>query len=190
MKFLVDKIKAEGRHLGNGILKVDSFMNHQIDPVLMSEVGNEFARQFAQYSPTKVLTAETSGIAPALATAMVLKIPVVFARKKKPITMEHMLEESAPSPTKGGVVNLMISTEYIYAGDRVLIIDDFLNTALTIDALIKLVTRSGAELIGIGAVIEKVYNKGRIVLKDVKVPIVTLAKIERIDGDDIVCSNE
>ena len=88
------------------------------------------------------------------------------------------------------MVNLMISTEYIYAGDRVLIIDDFLNTALTIDALIKLVTRSGAELIGIGAVIEKVYNKGRITLKDVTVPIVTLAKIERIDGDDIICANE
>lgn len=190
MKSLATKIRSEGRHLGNGILKVDSFMNHQIDPVLMSDIGNEFAVQFGKFAPTKVLTAETSGIAPALATGMVLKVPVVFARKKKPITMQNMLEESAPSPTKGGIVNLMISTEYIYSGDRVLIIDDFLNTALTIDALIKLVTRSGAELIGIGAVIEKVYSKGRDALKGVTVPIVSLARIERVDGDSIVVADE
>jgi xanthine phosphoribosyltransferase len=186
MQILKDKIKAEGQTLGKGILKVDSFMNHQIDPVLMTEIGLELAKHFAQYSPTRVLTAETSGIAPALATAMALKIPLVFARKNRPVTMAEPFEVKAPSHTKGGIVSLMVSPEYLTAADRILIVDDFLATAQTLVALADLVSQSGATLIGIGTVIEKCYSNGRLLLKDIAVPVISLASIESIDTGTII----
>ncbi len=182
MDLLRQRILKDGKHLGKGILKVDSFMNHQIDPVLMQAVGEEFAERFKQSNPTRVLTAETSGIAPALATAMSLKVPLVFARKHKPVTMAaEPYVESAPSHTKGGVVDLIVSSEYLEATDRVLIIDDFLASAKTLVALVNLVKSSGATLVGIGAVIEKEFQGGRALLKDVTVPIVSLAIIESMD---------
>ncbi len=186
MQILIEKIKKEGQILGNGILKVDSFMNHQIDPVLMHEVGLEFARVFAEYAPTRVLTAETSGIAPALSTAMALKVPLVFARKNRPVTMTEPFEAKAPSHTKGGIVSLMVSPEYLVASDRILIVDDFLASAQTLVALAKLVEQSGATLIGIGTVIEKVYSNGRALLKDINVPIVSLARIKSIESEQII----
>ncbi len=182
MDLLRQRILKDGKHLGKGILKVDSFMNHQIDPVLMQAVGEEFAERFKQFNPTRVLTAETSGIAPALATAMSLEVPLVFARKHKPVTMAaEPYVESAPSHTKGGVVDLIVSSEYLEASDRVLIIDDFLASAKTLVALVNLVKSSGATLVGIGAVIEKEFQGGRALLKDVTVPIVSLAIIESMD---------
>ena len=186
MQLLLEKIKNEGQILGNGILKVDSFMNHQIDPILMNEVGLEFARVFAEYKPTRVLTAETSGIAPALSTALALKVPLVFARKSRPVTMTDPFEAKAPSHTKGGIVSLMVSPEYLSASDRILIVDDFLASAQTLVALAKLVAQAGATLVGIGTVIEKVYSNGRELLKDVNVPVVSLARIKSIDSDEIV----
>ncbi len=154
--YCVKEFLKDGKHLGKGILKVDSFMNHQIDPMLMQAVGEEFATQFGQFNPTRILTAETSGIAPALAAAMAVKVPLVFARKHKPVTMAaEPYVESAPSHTKGGVVDLIVSSEYLEATDRVLIIDDFLASAKTLVALVNLVKSSGATLVGIGAVIEK-----------------------------------
>ncbi len=182
MDLLRQRILKDGKHLGKGILKVDSFMNHQIDPMLMQAVGEEFAAQFGQFNPTRILTAETSGIAPALAAAMALKVPLVFARKHKPVTMAaEPYVESAPSHTKGGVVDLIVSSEYLEATDRVLIIDDFLASAKTLVALVNLVKSSGATLVGIGAVIEKEFQGGRALLKDVTVPIVSLAIIESMD---------
>ncbi len=185
MQDLIERIKADGQYLGNGIVKVDSFMNHQLDPRLMKNIGQEFANEFGRYSPTRILTAETSGIAPALSTAMVLEVPVVFARKHRPVTMTEPLQESAQSHTKGGIVQLMVAPEYLSPADRVLIIDDFLATARTIEALARLVQKRGATLIGIGAVIEKVYSKGRPVLEPFGVPIVALARIEQIDEKGI-----
>jgi len=187
MKALQERIEKEGKHLGNGILKVDGFMNHQIDPVLMKEIGEEFARRFEHTKPTRIVTAETSGIAPALSAGMVLKVPVVFARKKKPITMGgEPYKGTAPSPTKGGDVELLVSSEYINASDRILIIDDFLSSAKTIKALVKLVESSGAELVGIGAVIEKSFNGGRDAIGTTNVPIESLAVIDRFDGEKIL----
>ncbi len=187
MKMLIEKIRQEAKHLGKGILKVDSFMNHQIDPVLMEGIGKEFAEKFAHTKPTRILTAETSGIAPALAAAMMLKVPLVFARKKQPITMAgEPFKEKAISPTKGGEVELIVSPEYLKAEDRVLILDDFLASAQTIQALAKLVTKSGATLVGIGAVIEKTYSGGRGKLTGIDVPVHSLAVIEKIDGDEII----
>ncbi|MBC7999409.1 MAG: xanthine phosphoribosyltransferase, partial [Leptolyngbya sp.] len=124
MEILRKRIEQEGRHLGNGILKVDSFMNHQIDPMLMKAVGEEFAVRFKHLNPTRILTAETSGIAPALSAAMAMGIPLVFARKHKPVTMAaEPFIESAPSHTHGKQVDLIVSSEYLTAHDRILIID-------------------------------------------------------------------
>ncbi|MBX9948893.1 MAG: xanthine phosphoribosyltransferase [Candidatus Obscuribacterales bacterium] len=182
MDLLRQRILNDGKHLGKGILKVDSFMNHQIDPLLMQAVGEEFAVKFKQFNPTRVLTAETSGIAPALATAMALKVPLVFARKHKPVTMAaEPYVESAPSHTKGGIVDLIVSSEYLESTDRILIIDDFLASAKTLVALANLVKASGATLVGIGAVIEKEFQGGRALLKDITVPIESLAIIESMD---------
>ena len=190
MRLLQEKIEKEAKYLGNGILKVDSFMNHQIDPVLMSSIGEEFARRFAGLNPTRILTAESSGIAPALATGMILKVPIVFARKKKPVTMaEKDFRESAKSHTKGGVVDLVVSSEYLSDSDRVLILDDFLSTANTINALARLVKASGASLIGIGAVIEKSFEGGRAALEGIEVPVVSLAIIESLGEEKVVFAN-
>ncbi len=187
MQLLEEKIRAQGVYLGSGILKVDGLLNHQIDAALMVEMGREFARHFAPQNPSRILTAEVSGIAPALTTAMVLGIPMVYARKHKPITMkEPVLVEAAPSHTKGGQVHLMVSPEYLQARDRVLIIDDFLATGQTIDALARLAQNAGATLVGIGAVIEKTFEGGRANLAHWGVPIKALAVITELCSDGTI----
>lgn len=187
MQLLHDHILRHGKHLGGGILKVDAFMNHQIDPKVMQEIGSEFARRFACEKPTKILTAETSGIAPALACGMVMQIPVVFARKHQPITMEaDPYRQTATSHTYGNQVELLVSPEYLSKEDRILIIDDFLATARTILVLVKLVHQSGGNLVGIGAVIEKSFEGGRALLASLKVPVESLAVIEGFDGERII----
>ena len=126
MQRLVDKIKEEGVYVGGGIIKVDALLNHQVDVHLMSGIGKAFASAFATSGATKVLTAESSGIPPAFATAQALGIPLVYARKKVPLTMsENVYLAEAPSRTKGGVTPLMVSGDYLTAQDRVLLIDDF-----------------------------------------------------------------
>jgi xanthine phosphoribosyltransferase len=185
-----DRILKDGRHLGNGVLKVDSFMNHQVDPQLMRFIGEEFARRFSATKPTRILTAETGGIAPAVSAGMALNVPVVFARKNQPITMApEPYREKSTSPTHQKQVELIVSTEYLEKSDRVLIVDDFLASARTIVALEKLIQQSGAELVGVGAVIEKAFLNGRDSLKHLTVPIESLAVIERFDGDEIILKN-
>ncbi len=186
MQELKTRILKEGRNLGSGILKVDSFLNHQIDPALMARLGQELARRFAAVHPTKVLTAETSGIAPALAAAMALDVPVVFARKHAPLTMDYtIISENARSRTHGNLVELMVSTEYLRPEDRILIIDDFLATAQTIQALVRLIAKANAQLVGIGTVIEKQFEHGRENLCDVPVPIESLAVIKSMENGTI-----
>jgi xanthine phosphoribosyltransferase len=186
MEELKERIKREGRNLGGGILKVDSFLNHQIDPGLMTRIGVELARRFAHTRPTKVLTAETSGIAPALATAAALGIPVVFARKSPPLTMDYtIVRETCRSRTHDKMVELMVSTEYLTPQDRVLIIDDFLATAQTISALARLAAKVNATLVGVGTVIEKEFEHGRVNAKDLDVPIESLAVIANMDDGKI-----
>jgi xanthine phosphoribosyltransferase len=187
MKALEDKILAEGQNLGQGILKVDSFVNHQVDPVLMFDCGREFAQLFQDVGATKVLTAEISGIAPALATAYALGIPVVYARKSKPITMpDTVFLTTAPSHTKKRDVEIMASPEYLRAGERVLIIDDFLATGQTILALARIAKAAGAEIVGIGALIEKTFEGGRASLNVLGVPIHALACISDMSDGRIV----
>ncbi len=187
MEALKERIQNEGRNLGRGILKIDSVINHQVDASLMLEAGAEFARVFAEMKPTRVLTAEVSGIVPALATSYALGIPLVYARKHKPITMtEPVLVEFAPSHTKGGEVSLMVSPEFLNAEDRVLIIDDFLATGQTIAAMARLVEGAGAVLVGIGTLVEKSFEGGREALKEFNVPIVSLAVITEMREDGTI----
>ena len=187
MKELEERILRDGRVLGGGILKVDSFVNHQVDPGLMDICGREFARLFAPVAATKILTAEISGIAPAVTTAIHLGLPVVYARKTKPITMpDQVYLTLAPSHTKGRMVELIISPEYLANGEKVLIIDDFLASGQTILGLARLAEAAGSKIVGIGALIEKIFEGGREALKQLEVPIHSLACITAMDGDQVV----
>lgn len=186
MQALLNRILSEGKNLGGGILKVDGFINHQVDPVLMDACGCTLAEEFNDVRPTKVLTAEISGIAPALMTAMHMGLPVVYARKHKPITMpDQVFLTLTPSHTKGRTVELIISPEYLAGGERVLIIDDFLASGATILGLVRLAQTAGAKIVGIGALIEKIFEGGRKVLEHLEVPIVSLAAIKSMEGDEI-----
>ncbi|MEZ4629902.1 MAG: xanthine phosphoribosyltransferase [Deinococcales bacterium] len=188
MEALVQRILQEGRYLGNGILKVDSFINHQLNPELTLAMGQAFAAGFRGLgvsNVSKIVTAEVSGIAPALATGIALKAPVVYARKKKPITMgDNVYQSSAPSHTKGGIVSLSLSPQYLKSSDRVLLIDDFLASGQTIKALTDIIAQSGAELLGIGTIIEKSFEGGAT-LRSLNVPILSLAIIDSMDDSGI-----
>jgi xanthine phosphoribosyltransferase len=191
MQALKDRILREGKNLGNGILKVDGFINHQVDPSLMRACGMELARRFRDIDATKVLTAEISGIAPALTTAMELGLPVVYARKHKPITMpDQVFLTLSPSHTKGRMVELIVSPEYLAGGEKILIIDDFLASGATILGLVRLAQTAGAVIVGIGALIEKTFEGGRALLAPLGVPIEALACISSMDGDQIIFANE
>ncbi len=187
MKELKERIRLDGRNLGNGILKVDGFINHQVDPALMEACGRELAARFAKVGATKVLTAEISGIAPALMTARYLDLPVVYARKSKPITMpDQVFLTLAPSHTKGRMVELIISPEYMAGGEHLLIIDDFLASGATIMGLVRLAQTAGASIVGIGTLIEKTFEGGRAALKGLRVPIESLVCITSMEGEQIV----
>jgi xanthine phosphoribosyltransferase len=187
VKQLEERILKEGQNLGNGILKVDGFVNHQVDPVLMDQCGKEFARRFQSLGATKILTAEISGIAPALTTAIHLALPVVYARKSKPITMpDQVYLTLAPSHTKGRMVELIVSPEFLTTGDRVLIIDDFLASGATILGLVRLAEASGATVVAIGALIEKMFEGGREALNQLGVPVEALARIQSMDDGKFV----
>ena len=189
MQALKERILAEGQNLGNGILKIDSLLNHQIYPELMMEMGREMAGRFASVPIDRILTAEISGIAPALTTGLVLGVPVVYARKLKPITMAGpVFLETAPSHTKGGEVNLLVSAEFLHPGEKVLIIDDFLATGKTLMALARMVTSAKSELVGVGVVVEKIFEGGREAMQKAgyNVPIEALAVITSMDNGQIV----
>ena len=187
MKELVERIRREGRNLGNGILKVDGFINHQVDPALMDACGRELSSRFEKVGATKVLTAEISGIAPAIATARYLNLPVVYARKVKPITMpDQVFLTLAPSHTKGRMVELIVSPEYLAGGEKVLIIDDFLASGATIMGLVRLAQTAGAQVVGIGTLIEKTFEGGRTVLQPLGIPVESLAVIRSMDDGKIV----
>ena len=184
MKDLIDRISRDGINLGDGILKVDGFINHQVDPRLMDACGRKFAELFKDVGATKILTAEISGIAPAVTTGIHMGLPVVYARKHKPITMpDQVFLTLSPSHTKGRMVELIVSPEYLAGGERVLIIDDFLASGATILGLARLAKTAGAEIVGIGALIEKSFEGGRSVLAHLDIPIKSLACISAMEGD-------
>lgn len=192
MRLLIDRIRKSGENMGNGVLRVDSFLNHQVDADLMYRCGEALAaRFFPRFVVTKILTAEISGIAPAIMTALAMNVSVVYARKTKPITMpEKVLTSSAPSHTGGQKVTLMVSPEFLKPEDRVIIIDDFLATGKTILALNRLVRMSGAQTIGVGAVIEKVFERGRELLEARGLVVESLVKIASMENGQIIFKGE
>jgi len=192
MEELKQRIAAEGQNLGNGILKIDSLLNHQIDSGLIMRCGQALAQIFSTYQPTRILTAEVSGIVPALATGVALGgLPVVYARKMKPVTMYGpVFLETAPSHTKGMDVNLLVSAEFMPADERVLIIDDFLASGRTIRSLVRIVRGANSTVVGIGCVVEKIFEGGRVMLEHYNVPIVALATITDMDKGRIIFSDQ
>ena len=191
MQLLKERIRKDGQNLGGGILKVDGFINHQVDPNLMDAAGKEFARLFADVGATKILTAEISGIAPAVFTGKHMNLPVVYARKSKPITMpDQVFLTLAPSHTKGRTVELIVSPEYLSGGEKVLIIDDFLASGATIAGLVRLAQTAGAQLVGIGALVEKSFEGGRELLSDNGVAIRSLVTIDSMDDGQIIFAGD
>lgn len=186
MQELLDRIRQEGKNLGNGILKVDGFINHQVDPKLMDSCGKEFSRRFSNIGATKILTAEISGIAPAITTGFHMGLPVVYARKTKPITMpDQVFLTLTPSHTKGRTVELIVSPEFLAGSERILIIDDFLASGATILGLVRLAQSAGAIIFGIGTLIEKSFEGGREALSYLDVPVESLAVVSSMEGNQI-----
>lgn len=181
MKLLKDKILSEGRIIGTDILKVDSFLNHQIDSKLMEEIGKAFATFFSLQGITKILTLESSGIAPALSTGQQMGLPVVFAKKtvSRNLDQETYLS-NVHSFTKGQDYVIRVSKQYITEKDTILIIDDFLARGCALRGLIDIVGQSGAKLFGAGIVIEKGFQEGGALIRGMGVRVHSLAIIKKM----------
>lgn len=191
MKELVERIKNDGRVLGEGVLKVDSFITHQVDPELMEAMGNRFAEVFAEAGITKVITIEASGIAPALYVAQKLGVPMIFARKAKSLTMdEELLTASVYSFTKQVTSQISISRKFLSDADKVLIIDDFLANGQAAKGLVELCQQAGAKVEGIGIVIEKSFQDGRQLLEDMGLNVVSLARIASLSEGTVTFLEE
>ena len=161
MELLKNRILTDGRALNEQVLLVDSFLNHQVDPELMEQVGEEFAARFADAKVDRVVTIESSGIAPALMTALKLHVPMVIMKKSmSSILQEDILQTEVFSFTKNTPYQLTLKRKFVHPGDRVLIIDDFLANGAALNGLIKLVSDAKAELVGAGIVIEKAFQPG------------------------------
>lgn len=186
MKILEDKIRESGTVLDGGILKVDSFLNHQIDPLLMQAIGNEFARLFKEDGVTKILTMEASGIAPAVFAGLALNVPVVFGRKNKSLTLrDNMFTTSVYSYTKQVSNEISVSKDFLSSRDKVVIIDDFLANGQAVTGLLSICRQANAQVLGVGIVIEKSYQKGRVWLEESGVRIESLARIASLENNEV-----
>ena len=185
MKTLKDRILKDGKCYPGGILKVDNFINHQMDPILMKSIGVEFVRRFASTSINKIITVEASGIAPAIMVGYLLELPVVFAKKKKPSTMENMLVTSVYSFTKQRSYDVCVSKDFLAPGDQVLFIDDFLANGNAAKGIMDLVKQAAAELLGMGYIIEKAFQHGGDELRSQGSHVEALAIIESLDNCEI-----
>ncbi|AJS61063.1 xanthine phosphoribosyltransferase [Paenibacillus sp. IHBB 10380] len=186
MQLLRQKVLNEGIVLSNQVLKVDSFLNHQMDPILMKEVGKEFTRRFEDQQITRVLTIESSGIAPGIMTALELNVPLIFARKQKSLTLrEDILVEKVYSFTKQESNEITVAKKFMNPGDRVLIIDDFLANGEAAFGLARIVEKAGAEVVGIGIVIEKSFQPGRRLLLEAGYRVESLVRIAALDDGQV-----
>ncbi|MGN0901659.1 MAG: xanthine phosphoribosyltransferase [Succinivibrio sp.] len=179
---LVERIKKEGKCLEGGILKVDSFINHQIDPVLLEEMSKEFVRRFKDLKINKILTIEASGIAPAVMVGLMLNLPVVFAKKKKPSTMSDMLTTEVFSFTKQKSYTVCCSKEFLNEGDKILFIDDFLANGNAAAGIADLCKKAGASVEGMGFLVEKQFQNGSRKLNDLGYRVESLAVIKSLDN--------
>ncbi|WP_100617211.1 xanthine phosphoribosyltransferase [Bacillus cereus] len=186
MKVLQEKILNEGKVLSGDVLKVDAFLNHQIDPVLMQEIGKEFAKRFKEENITKIVTIESSGIAPSVMAALELGVKVIFARKHKSLTLQdNMYVANVYSFTKQETNEISLSRNHIDENDRVLIIDDFLANGQAALGLMSLVEQAGASIAGIGIVIEKAFQDGGKKLREQGVRVESLAEIASLDNGTV-----
>ena len=181
MHALEQKILAEGIVLSEEVLKVDSFLNHQIDPVMMQLIGQEFARLFKDAGITKIITIEASGIAPAVMAGLELGVPVIFARKYQSLTLKDDLYRSKVfSFTKQTESTIAISNKHISSTDKVLVIDDFLANGQAALGLADLIHQANAEVVGIGIVIEKSFQPGRDLLLEKGYRVESLARVKSL----------
>jgi xanthine phosphoribosyltransferase len=191
MNLLKNKIEDEGVVLSGTVLKVDSFLNHQVDPELMMEIGKEFARRFKDLGITKVLTIESSGIAPGVMAALQLNVPLVFARKRKSLTLsEGVITSKVYSYTKQEENTISISSKYIGENDRVLLVDDFLANGQAALGLIDLVKQAGANVAGIGIVIEKSFQHGGKLVRETGYRVESLAEIQSLENGKVTFKQE
>ena len=181
MHALEQKILSEGIVLSDQVLKVDAFLNHQIDPVMMQLIGKEFARRFKDAGITKIITIEASGIAPAIMTGLELGVSVIFARKYQSLTLKDELYRSKVfSFTKQTESTIAISNKHISSLDKVLVIDDFLANGQAALGLIDLIHQAKAEVVGVGIVIEKSFQPGRDILLEKGYRIESLARVKSL----------
>ena len=187
METLEARILKDGYVLGENILKVDSFLTHQVDLHLMKEIGDVFAKKFQDAGITKVFTIEASGIAPALYTADALAVPMIFAKKSKNITMnEGILTTEVFSFTKQVTNTVSIANKYLSEKDKVLIVDDFLANGQAAKGLVEIVEQAGAKVEAVGIVIEKSFQEGRGLLEEAGIPVFSLARLERFENGKVV----
>lgn len=185
-KLLNNRILQEGVCLDGGVLKVDVFINHQIDPYLMKQVSIEFIKRFADLKINKILTVEASGIAPAVMLGYLMELPVVFAKKRKPSTMSDMYQTVVHSFTKNEDSALVVSKDYLTEKDHVLFVDDFLAFGNAGCGIVDLCRQAGATVEGMGFIIEKEFQHGREALKRAGVTrIESLAIVESLEGNRI-----
>ncbi len=185
MKILKERILRDGKCLPGGILKVDSFINHQMDPVLMEQMAREFAARFEGCGVNKILTIEASGIAPAIMTGFIMGLPVVFIKKSVPSTMDNMLVAKVYSFTKNRYYDICVSSDFLNEGDKVLFIDDFLANGNAAKGAMELVKKAGAEFAGAGFIIEKSFQSGGEELRAMGVKVESLAMIDSLDNCEI-----
>ena len=182
MQLLKDRIRKDGKIKEGNVLKVDSFLNHQMDVKLFQEIGKEFKRRFADEEITKILTIEASGIGIACVAAEVFDVPVVFAKKTQTKNIAgDVYTTKVESFTHGRVYDIIVSKEFLGKGDKVLLIDDFLANGKALEGLAELVTKSGAELDGAGVVIEKGFQVGGDIIRSKGIHLESLAIVESMD---------
>lgn len=186
LKVLRDRILQEGQCLEGGILKVDRFVNHQMDPYLMKQVAIEFIRRFSDVKVNKILTIEASGIAPAVMLGYLMELPVVYVKKKVPSTMSEFYQSEVRSFTKMRSYDVVINKSYLTADDHVLFIDDFLAFGNAGKGIIDLCRQAGTTIEGMGFIIEKEFQHGRELLQSEGIRrIESLAIIESLDNCQI-----
>jgi len=191
MKELEERILKDGIVIGPTILKVDSFLNQQIDSKLIHKMGIEFANHFRDKNIDKVLTVESSGIAPALATALELEVDCVFARKKQSLTTgDYFYHSSVYSFTKQVTNELIVSKDFLKEGENILMIDDFLANGQAAKGMIAIVRQAGANPAGLGIVIEKSFSEGRQLIEDMDIDIYSLARIAKLEDGEITFVEE
>ncbi|MCM0582622.1 xanthine phosphoribosyltransferase [Weissella diestrammenae] len=187
MKLLEEKIRQDGRVIGTEVLKVDNFLNHQIDPKLMQAMGNEFAQLFKGQQIDKVLTVESSGIAPAVFTALALDVPMVFARKKKSLTLsDENYTADVFSFTKQETNHIIVDKRFLTAGERILLIDDFLANGQAVEGMLEIARAASVDVVGVGIVIEKTFQKGRAILDEKGIHVESLARIAAFEDGQVI----